>query len=545
MFLILVKFTPMPTNKPWYRKKRFLIPLILVGLTLIAAIIWPFVLPGLVESRLRQRLEISENEKLEFKELSVGIFPLSLAADSLTLKKQVQAQKHNWWLEAQLADLHLQLPVWQFLSGGNQTTIGAITWAKGEIRLDEGNRLTERKKQKDSTGQKSTYLVETINLGETFFRAQRDTQRLEASLELDLIGLEIGGSENSLPQWRNINLKVKDFMAFAITPDYNLSFKALTANSEKQELSITNLSYAVRFGKQEMQQKHKYMQVQTRLKIEEVLFNGLEINKLPKGLFAKSIVCSEAYYQIYQDASAPRPKDTIPLPSESLLKMDYSVDVDTFKLKNSRLLFEGKSKDAADLAVLRGNNWQGQIWNLSNVGYKESVPLGLQSQIDFYNQARLSLKASFDSNSTAQQFTVIGNLQNTALSPFNEVLKPILGFYFKEGYLNEIRFDMRGNKRSIDGKLFANYQNVKIGFGDRSDGILKNLGEWAGNKIAVNRNEPGSWHKFQYERIPNRSIINYWWKALQKGLIDVLLSLGLSEADEGLDFGLADEGEGE
>ncbi|HKJ78041.1 MAG TPA: hypothetical protein VKA10_00845, partial [Prolixibacteraceae bacterium] len=147
----------------------------------------------------------------------------------------------------------------------------------------------------------------------------------------------------------------------------------------------------------------------------------------------------------------------------------------------------------------------------------------INASTKFYNRAKLSANFDFDLLSTDYYHTVSGSLSDMPMLPFNNIIEKSAPVIIESGNINRFDFDMVLRKNESEGVLYFGYENFKISLLDYSNEEVKRS-KWASfwaNKLILNTDtkngdklEPVS---LLYERDPERSIINYWWKTLFSG----------------------------
>lgn len=137
----------------------------------------------------------------------------------------------------------------------------------------------------------------------------------------------------------------------------------------------------------------------------------------------------------------------------------------------------------------------------------------------------------FDMLSRDGSHSYAGTLGSMEISAFNRILTPLLNLQFASGNIHGIRFDMQGNDYRNWGKLYFDYDQLKVNILYPPDeenkrgkrGILTFLV----NQLLVNDSNPDAnevYHigEVDYKRVPEYSHFKTLWKALQDGLQQTL-----------------------
>jgi hypothetical protein len=119
--------------------------------------------------------------------------------------------------------------------------------------------------------------------------------------------------------------------------------------------------------------------------------------------------------------------------------------------------------------------------------------------------------------------SVSGSLSKMPLTSINPMLEKAAPISIESGQLNRYDFNFNFNNSNATGELYFGYDDFKVSILDlNSEGAKKSkLATFWANKIMLNSKNPKG-DKFVpvsvlYERDQERSVINYWWKALFTG----------------------------
>jgi len=140
-----------------------------------------------------------------------------------------------------------------------------------------------------------------------------------------------------------------------------------------------------------------------------------------------------------------------------------------------------------------------------------------------FNRSKLTTKINLDLTSPSYAHTISGNLENMPLTLVNAMVEKSAPVSIESGNLDRFSFDVKLNERKAIGQLYFGYDDLKISLLDYSEDdvrISKFASFWA-NRMILNSENPKkgelSPSKLNYQRDPQRSIINYWWKTIYSG----------------------------
>lgn len=164
----------------------------------------------------------------------------------------------------------------------------------------------------------------------------------------------------------------------------------------------------------------------------------------------------------------------------------------------------------------------GKLSNMDSV--KNQIhDFAIHASTKLFNRSKLTANINLDLTSPNYAHTVSGSLGNMSLTAVNAMVEKSAPVSIESGNLERFSFDIKLDERKATGQLYFGYDDLKISLLDYSEDDVKKskfASFWA-NKMILNSKNPKNGELspvgLNYQRDPQRSIINYWWKTIYSG----------------------------
>lgn len=220
-------------------------------------------------------------------------------------------------------------------------------------------------------------------------------------------------------------------------------------------------------------------------------------------------------------------------PHQKIMAANQLFCFDTVFVKNVDISYHELSGKYLREGVITFQQAHGNLTNVTNdtVQLKNDQFMRADLQAKIMGSGTLHALFGFDMLSRDGSHSYAGTLGSMEISAFNRILTPLLNLQFASGNIHGIRFDMQGNDYRNWGKLYFDYDQLKVNILYPPDeenkrgkrGILTFLV----NQLLVNDSNPDAnevYHigEVDYKRVPEYSHFKTLWKALQDGLQQTL-----------------------
>ena len=351
---------------------------------------------------------------------------------------------------------------------------------------------------------------------------------------------------------QELNLKFKNILVAENQPPANL------LNSEEFEISTTNLRETDKKGIYEFTvDSFFYNSASHSILFKNIIVNPLlEKENIPKItgfqtdvvnaqidfvelkgieektwlndniLDAKLLKIGESKIDIFRNKRFPfNHNQRPPWPQELIKNLKQPFVFDSISLAPSDLRYNELLLISDKPGFILFNNLQFNTGKLSNIPEitRQYQNLKVDASAILQNQAKLEVTINFDLTAADYHHEVSGSLGELPLTSFNTIIEKSAPVTVVSGNLNRFDFNMKLDDKYAVGELYFGYNNFKISMLDYSkDGVRKSKFAtfWA-NKMILNSEYPKKEEflpaNIYYERDPERSVINYWWKSIYSG----------------------------
>ena len=329
-------------------------------------------------------------------------------------------------------------------------------------------------------------------------------------------------ADNITTVFRDIHLKTANEL-------YELSADKLQFNSDTQQLNIRSIKFMPQLSKEAFAHKVGHETDRITMTIDEI--NGREINtsnlNRAEKMEAQQISVQKPDIDIYRDKRPPfPPNNRPPLPRQMIQNIPFPVDIDTVSIAEGNIRYSERVPKADKAGYVTFADLKAKIYPLSNLNQQQSIILTAQTNI--MDQAKLQAHFTFPANTSNQH--IKGTLQSMDMTSLNKALVPMAFVRIDEGEIMDMDFEINLNKKQSKGTVMLRYRDLKVSLLDKEtseENFGDKLKSLLANTFAVKSSNTGDDPRtgtINFERDPQKSVFNYWWKSLLSGLKS---SLGL------------------
>lgn len=217
-----------------------------------------------------------------------------------------------------------------------------------------------------------------------------------------------------------------------------------------------------------------------------------------------------------------------PLPMELLLQLDQAVHFNHLHIHEGWISYEEYPTEGALSGQLEFSELTAQISNLSNIAdsLQKNDLLILRAQAKVMNQAWVSLNFQTRLMDKERKFTMDGRLESMEMRAFNPVLKPLTYIEVVDGSLRAFEFFIEADQNKAGGRVRLDYRDLKVAILDEDSPNLteeKAFTSFLANTFVIRKRSSRKigqvpWQELEFEREEDKSIFNFWWKALLSGI---------------------------
>jgi len=313
---------------------------------------------------------------------------------------------------------------------------------------------------------------------------------------------------------------------------YQFRLAKMDISTKQQRLTIDSLrvipTYTeTQWSKTLPYKRDRYDMLYPKIEASLIAFKKLETQGR---LLLDTLSIIHPVLHIYADKGMPE-HTTIAsnnFPSLAFQRLALPITVKQINLKHVDIYYKERNPKSGKAGTVIFRQLMGTLKQVSNdtVELKKSPWINCHFSTLFLGQPRLTVDLNFNMLDTAGGFNYQGSLSGAPASLFNQILEPLTLARAEQGYINQIRFDVKANRYGARVKTVMLYRDFKLALLDAESGKLAKKGILSLfiNWVAIKRNNPDKvgdpprmaahWYAHDQER----TFFNLMWKAVYSGL---------------------------
>lgn len=325
---------------------------------------------------------------------------------------------------------------------------------------------------------------------------------------------------------KDIEAKVTKLIIHESTGLYQTKISTVDFNTSDQNLQIDSIFLIPKYSKYKFAKAAGKQIDRINTFIRRVEINGLHFDQFRDSAFvASDINIIAAEVSSFRDKRMPfKQKENKPLPMEALKGLNFSIEVDTIRLRDSKITYEEFPTDGFKSGKVIFENLQATLTNLSNRTYQNKpayATLRASASLMGKGQIQASFFLPIEDKTP---YHAEGKISKMSLHHLNPVLENLAFISIESGRLNEINFNFDYSDNDSNGELTINYQDLKInGLKKEKSVVINDVKTFLINTVVKNDKDKGiptekRTGTIAFERDKKRQIFNYWWKSLLSGI---------------------------
>ncbi|MGV9003053.1 hypothetical protein [Flavobacterium sp.] len=239
----------------------------------------------------------------------------------------------------------------------------------------------------------------------------------------------------------------------------------------------------------------------------------------------KSITLDQANANIYR---SKEPADDVTkknLYNKLLRDLGFDLQIDTLKIKNSKLVYEEEKSFKVGGSRLSFYNFNLNAININSGFKKDKLPdVNIAIYCKFMNNSPFKVNWSFNVLDKRDGFNIQGKLTNFDTNQMDAFTKPYMNVTTK-GILNEVHFSFTGNDVKSTGNFALKYDNLEVTVFQKDSRKKKNkfLSFITNLFVKKDSDEKKKDVTVEVERNQQKSFYNFLWLNVAEGLKKVLI----------------------
>ncbi|GAB3653497.1 hypothetical protein GCM10028791_23650 [Echinicola sediminis] len=370
---------------------------------------------------------------------------------------------------------------------------------------------------KDISNDSTRLKIEDLNVQAKGFKlSDQDLINPKALFEVETVKGNIGRSAIHFNDYRNL-----------------IEANALHFDMEERSLTIEGVKLDNKLGKyqyiNDFEKETDWVEVeQGKLELINMNYsayfreNVIETEKLQ----AKDFVIS-----VFRDKRKPDNTQKRPMMIHQIIgSIPKPLHVDLIKLENGLISYEERPDNGSEEAgKIYFDQVNGEIINVTNIPemLKMHNELSLKANAKIMGQGDVDLEVTYYLQDSTGGFTMNGHIRNMPLASINPMLRPATQVAIRDGVIDDLFFNIKGDDVEGTGELVMKYHDLAIDIKGKSStkgqNIFQKIGSFLTNKFIIRTDNPNKKGELQkgdvyFKRDQSKFIFNYWWKLLLSGM---------------------------
>lgn len=303
---------------------------------------------------------------------------------------------------------------------------------------------------------------------------------------------------------------------------YNLRYQKSNSSFTIDSFAYSPLMSRDEFVKQ-LQYQADYLQAKTN-SIHIGPFNWEQYIK-DSSFNVGSIVINDGYISTFRDKRIPRHVGAVkPLPVGRLKTIPIKLSVDSITLQNGLVQYEEINEKTNSVGRINVNRLNSKIYNAGNYDHTATDSLYIYAHADLENVIATDLYVAQSYLDSSSGFYMTVDLGEADLTSINPILASLASAKFKSGKIDSLKMQVTGNDDYAYGTMDMKYKNIRIQLfknGDETNkNVLTRVLSFVANTFVIKRNNKNRTGIVFFERLKDRSSINYLVKTTLNGVIN-------------------------
>lgn len=497
-----------------------------------------------LEDQIKETLitEINRNSDGKYR-FSIGELNLSFIQRTIILN---EISFHT--TEDAVQELHVELHS-MFLSGiglqkllfSREINIGKIFIESPSIRIrkdssettDSNTKSILQRAAEASSSVLTNIVIPEIEINNIDFEISRESGRAPylsfSNSELMLSGISLKKtSENGTMPFENSSGRFRDITYYTENGLYSIQGASAEFSSTSQSASADSLLLTPLLEPSDFFETVGYRTDRMTGFARSVTLDGFDIIALLNSdtLVSENIFIEQPELALFRNKNYPRRENRVlkPLPQEILHGLSFPVFINSVSIENASVRYSEIAENATETGYIEFTDLDAQLLNTTNVDslIAKNSNWTLLANTRVMDAGELDVSFQFPMNE--DYHTITGQLKQMNAMDLNHALEPIASVRIESGNISGMRFEMRVNKTEAFGFLEVIYDDLKISVLDGETGdknLRSRITSFLANSLKIKKENLADNPRMgaiSYQREPDKSFFNYWWKSLRTGL---------------------------
>lgn len=297
--------------------------------------------------------------------------------------------------------------------------------------------------------------------------------------------------------------------------------------STDNDLSIADIRMVPKHTRREFVTILTHEKDQFNLSAQSIRLQNLDWGYKGDDLFVRTALATigNCHADIYRNKLPADDLTKKHLYNKLLRDLDFELQVDTLKIKNSLVVYEEEKSFDKGSGKIVFDRFNLTATNLCS-GFKRNKADDLKIKINclFQGASPLDVDWSLNILDKTDGFTIMGTVRNFNVEKIDPFLKPYMNVS-AQGTLDRVHFKFKGNDLRDSGQFAIQYDNLKLKIYQKDDRNKVNKLLTAVGNLLVKNDSKGEVKSadIALERIPEKSFYNFLWRSVAEGLKKTLI----------------------
>ncbi len=323
---------------------------------------------------------------------------------------------------------------------------------------------------------------------------------------------------------RNFNRKIPGALM-------DINAKEVGISTGRKEAFVYDFHVKPWYGKYLHSRKLGYQADRTEVKIKKIFLKDFDLIKLyhDQYLQSRKLLVDGLWVSDYRDKRVPERKDFYPpMPQEILKKMEFRFNLDTVEVQNGEINYEEFVPDGKVAGMITFSDFSAVASNVTSDPdiYRQDPYLKTFGKAELMGEGLINFNCDLNVRDPGNKFEMWGSVGQMDMRKINPMVENVAFTTIKSGYIKSILFEAQADDHFSTGTMKFRYNDFKIALINKNtgqvEGIDKGFVSFLANTFVVNTKNPhlGFFREGSifFKRLPNKSIINYWWKSIYTGI---------------------------
>jgi hypothetical protein len=376
-------------------------------------------------------------------------------------------------------------------------------------------------------------VIPEIEINDFDFEIYRESGQVPylsfSNSELTLSGISLmEASENGTMPFENSSGRFRDITYYTENGLYSIQGASAQFSSMSQSASADSILLTPLLDPSDFFETVGHRTDRMTGFVRSVALDGFDITALLNvdTLISENLFIEQPELTLFRDKNYPRKENRgiKPLPQEILHELNFPVILDVVSIENASVRYSEIAENATETGYIEFTDLDARLLNTTNVDslIAKNSNWTLQANTRVMDTGELDVSFQFPMNENYH--TITGQLKQMSARDLNHALEPIAAVRIESGNISGLRFEMRVNKTEAVGFLEVIYDDLKISVLDGETGdknLRSRITSFLANSLKIKKEnlaENPRMGAISYQREPDKSFFNYWWKSLRTGL---------------------------